>query len=218
MDIGTVAVLGGTGRQGSGLARRFAKAGVGVIVGSRDPARADAAIASWGAPPGSVRSASYAEAIGAASVVVVAVPFESIGDLLAQHTNFQAGAIVVDVAVPVTFGDGGPALAHVEEGSATEHVKARVPAHVRVAGAFKTVPAHLLDDVERPLECDEFVCGDSIEAREAAQSLVGLLPGLRAVDVGPIARARAIEYLTLLAIVINRRHKIHDARYRIAGL
>jgi hypothetical protein len=218
MDIGTVAVVGGTGRQGGGLAKRFARAGVDVIVGSRDPARADATIASWPAPARTVRTASYADAIGGASIVVLAVPFESIGDLLAAHTNFRAGAIVVDVAVPVTFGESGPVLAQVDEGSAAEHVKARVPQYVRVAGAFKTLPARLLDDVDRPLDCDEFVCGDSSEAREAAQALVRLLQGLRPIDVGPLARARAIEHLTLLAIAINRRHKVHDARYRVVGL
>jgi hypothetical protein len=218
MDIGTVAVVGGTGRQGSGLARRFARAGADVIVGSRDPARAAAAIASWSAPTSSVRAASYAGAIGSAPIIVLAVPFDSVADLLARHASFQAGAVVVDVAVPVVFGEGGPALAPLREGSSAEHVKARVPAHVRVAGAFKTVPAHLLDQIDRPLDCDEFVCGDSSEAREAAQALVRLVQGLRPVDVGPLARARSIEHLTLLAIAINRRHRIHDARYRIAGL
>jgi predicted dinucleotide-binding enzyme len=80
------------------------------------------------------------------------------------------------------------------------------------------VPAHLLDDVDRPLDCDEFVCGDSPEARDGARSIVETIAGLRAVDVGPLSRARAIEHLTLLAIAINRRHKIHDARFRVVGL
>jgi NADPH-dependent F420 reductase len=109
-------------------------------------------------------------------------------------------------------------LAPVADGSAAEHVRARLPEHVRVAAAFKTLPAHVLDDIGRPLDCDEFVCGDSPESRERARSIVEMLAALRAVDVGPLSRARAIEQLTLLAIAINRRHKIHDARFRVVGL
>ena len=89
---------------------------------------------------------------------------------------------------------------------------------VRLAAAFKTVPAHLLGATAEPLDCDEFVCGDSDAARSEAGALVNLLPGLRAIDVGPLSRARSIEHLTALAIAINRRHKVHDARFRIVGL
>jgi predicted dinucleotide-binding enzyme len=106
----------------------------------------------------------------------------------------------------------------VPEGSAAEHVKARLPAHTRLAATFKTVPASLLGDLDRTLDCDEFVCGDSDEARAGARDLVQAVPGLRAIDVGPLSRARSIEHLTLLAVGINRRHKIHDARFRIVGL
>ena len=106
----------------------------------------------------------------------------------------------------------------VAEGSAAQHVRAHLPPHVRVAGAFKTIPAHLLDDLERPLDCDEFVCGDSETARAQTSALVELLPGLRAVDVGVLSRAASVEHVTALAIAINRRHKIHDARFRVVGL
>jgi NADPH-dependent F420 reductase len=126
--------------------------------------------------------------------------------------------VVVDVTVPVTFSGGKMAMVEVAEGSASEHIRARLPDGVLLAGAFKTVPAHLLGDGDAPLDCDEFVCGDSDEARRRAIELVELLPGLRAVDVGPLSRARSIEHLTALAIAINRRHKIHDARFRIVGL
>src|SRR5262249_27059706 len=137
----------------------------------------------------------------------------------AEHrSDFNRDALVVDVTVPITFSGGTPTLAPVEGGSASEYVRAHLPDHVRVAAAFKTIPARLLDDVDRPLDCDEFVCGDSAEARDGAGSIVQMMAGLRAVDVGPLSRARAIEHLTLLAIAINRRHKIHDARFRVVGL
>jgi hypothetical protein len=215
----TVAVIGGTGQQGRGIAQRLARAGTAVIVGSRDPARAAAAVAAWPAADAPIRSASYRDAIAAADVVVLTVPFDAIDNLLAEHrSDFNRDALVVDVTVPITFSGGTPSLVPVEGGSAAEYVRAHLPDQVRVAAAFKTVPAHLLDDLDRPLDCDEFVCGDSTEARDLARSIVQTMAGLRAVDVGPLSRARAIEHLTLLAIAINRRHKIHDARFRVVGL
>jgi 8-hydroxy-5-deazaflavin:NADPH oxidoreductase len=219
MPPSRLAVLGGTGQQGRGLAQRFARAGFPVIVGSRAPDRAAALVAGWpdGARP--IATADYGAAIERATVVVLAVPFESVGRLLDdRRQQFRADALVVDVTVPVTFGQGGPALAEVPEGSAAQHIRARLPAHARLAATFKTVPAHLLGDIERPLDCDEFVCGDSAEARTEAAALVQAIAGLRPIDVGPLARARAIEHVTLLAIAINRRHRIADARFKVIGL
>jgi hypothetical protein len=87
-----------------------------------------------------------------------------------------------------------------------------------VAAAFKTVPARLLGDVSAALDCDEFVCADSDDSRRRAFELIALLPGLRGIDVGALSRARSVEHLTALAIAINRRHKVHDARFRVVGL
>lgn len=215
----TIAVLGGTGQQGSGIARRLAYAGAQLVIGSRDPARARGAMASWPAPANALDAASYRDAIRAAAIVVLAVPFESIADLLDAHRHdFTAGALLVDVTVPLIFADRSVRMADVPDGSAAESVKARVRDDLRVAATFKTVPAQLLHEVERPLDCDEFVCGDSPEARDGAIGLVRLLQGLRPIDVGPLSRARAIEHVTLLAVAINRRHKIHDARFRVVGV
>jgi hypothetical protein len=188
-------------------------------VGSRDPSRAAVSIAGWASTGRNITSNDYGSAIAESDVVVLAVPFEAIDALLAEHgPRFRPGALAVDVMVPLSFADGKVALVNLPEGSATEHVKARLPQTVRLAAAFKTVPAHLLNDIERPLDCDEFVCGESPEARAEATALVDAMAGLRAVDVGPLTRARAIEHLTLLAIGINRRHKISDARFKIVGL
>ena len=168
---------------------------------------------------GRIAAAGNAAAVVAADLVILAVPFASVDALLDDlRLQFKIGAVVVDVTVPVTFAGGKMAMLDVAEGSASEHIRARLPEHVGLAAAFKTVPAHLLGDVAEPLDCDEFVCGDSEEARARAAALVELLPGLRTVDVGPLSRARSIEHLTALAIAINRRHKIHDARFRIVGL
>lgn len=217
--MASIAVLGGTGQQGSGLARRFARGGARVIVGSRDPERARTTVAGWGTAGEPIDTAGYADATARAETVLLAVPFGSVDALLEElRSSFTPGAVLIDVTVPVTFVAGKMTMIEVAEGSASEHVRARVPVEVGVAAAFKTIPAHLLGAIETPLECDEFVCGDSDRARARAVELVQMLPGLRAVDVGPLPRARSIEHLTTLAIAINRRHKIHDARFRIVGL
>ena len=217
----TIAVLGGTGKQGRGLVRRLVHAGLRVIVGSRDAERARETVAGWSmtttGPP--VEVADNAAAVARAEVVVLAVPFASVDPLLQEvRLHFKDGALVIDLTVPVTFTGGKMAIIDVAEGSAAEHVRAQLPPTVRLACAFKTVPAHLLGAGSEPLDCDEFVCGDSDEARSAASALVAMLPGLRPVDVGPLSRARSIEHLTALAIAINRRHKTHDARFRVVGL
>jgi len=214
----TIAVLGGSGHQGRGLARRFAQAGASVVVGSRDAARARATVSEWPASA-SIQIDGNGAAVARADVVLLTVPFVSLASLLDEvRPQFQPGALVIDVTVPVTFSGGKMSMLEVPEHSAAEHVRARVPEHVAVAGAFKTLPAHVLDEVEQPLDCDEFVCGDSDDARARAAALVHLIAGLRAVDVGPLARARSIEHVTALAIAINRRHKIHSARFRVVGL
>jgi 8-hydroxy-5-deazaflavin:NADPH oxidoreductase len=215
----SIAILGGTGQQGRGLAQRFARAGAQVVVGSRDPDRARETVAGWGAADGTIDVADNASAVDRADVSVLAVPFVTVDALLDElRPRFRTGTVVIDITVPVTFAGGKMAMLDVAEGSASEHIRARLPDAVGLAAAFKTIPAHLLGDANRALDCDEFVCGDSDEARARAVALVELLPGLRPVDVGPLSRARSIEHLTALAIAINRRHKIHDARFRIVGL
>jgi NADPH-dependent F420 reductase len=215
---GVVAVLGGTGQQGGGLARRFAQAGVPVIVGSRDPARARETVQSW-ASARPIDVADYAEAVARAKTTVLAVPFGSVDALLTIiGPHFPDDAVAIDVTVPLTFASGKMAMVAVADGSAAEHIRAGLPTAVALACAFKTIPAHLLAALDVPLDCDEFICGDSDAARERAASLVALLPGLRAVDVGPLTRARSIEHMTALAVAINRRYKAHDARFRVIGL
>jgi 8-hydroxy-5-deazaflavin:NADPH oxidoreductase len=215
----SIAILGGTGQQGRGLAQRFASAGIRVIVGSRDPHRARETVATWGDHCESIEVADNIAAVKHNDVIVLAVPFTSVDALLAEvHGHFKDGGTVIDVTVPVTFTGGKMSMLEVAEGSASEHIRARLAGHVHLAGTFKTVPAHLLAATGEPLDCDEFVCADSDEARAHATALVSRLPGLRPVDVGPITRARFIEHLTAMAIAINRKHKIHDARFRVVGL
>jgi hypothetical protein len=217
--MASIAILGGTGHQGSGLARRFAAAGAHVIVGSRDPVRARTIVDGWNARDAGIEVAGYGDAIDRCEDIVIAVPFTSLDGLLDEFGRHAVGGkVAIDVTVPVTFVDGKMTMLEVEEGSAAEHIRARLPESVSLAAAFKTIPAHLLADPAAPLECDDFVCGDSDESRSRAIALIDLVAGLRAIDVGPLSRARSIEHLTALAIAINRRHKTHDARYRVVGV
>jgi hypothetical protein len=189
-----------------------------VIVGSRDPARARTTVQSW-ALPRPVEVDSYAGAAARAQTVVLAVPFDSIDALApAVAARLAPGAVVIDVVVPLTFAGGRMSMLAVAEGSAAEHIRARLPVAVALACAFKTIPARLLADLDAPLDCDELVCGDSEAARSHAAALVALLPGVRAVDAGPLSRARSIEHMTALAVALNRKYKLHDTRFRIVGL
>jgi NADPH-dependent F420 reductase len=215
--VDRIAILGGTGQQGRGLAKRFALAGLEVVVGSRDPVRARADAAGW-RPAVAVDVATNAEAAAGAGIIVLTVPVAGVDAVIDEiRPHLRAGALLVDVTVPLEFTGRTFRMAEVAEGSACEHVRARLPESVAVAGAFKTLPAHVLDDGQ-PLACDEFVCGDSDEARARASALVAKLPRLRPVDVGPLSRSRFIEHATALLIAVNRRHKIRGGRFQIVGL
>jgi NADPH-dependent F420 reductase len=219
MSPATLAVLGGTGRQGRGIARRFAQAGFRILVGSRDPQKAAGVVAGWPEAASTISTVSYHDAIAGATVVFLAVPFDAVESLLADNrTAFRPNCLVVDVTVPLLFSGGPIRLATVPDGSAAEYVRARLPQDVRVAVAFKTLPARLLGAVEQPLDCDEFIAGDSPESRNEIAGLMQHIKGLRVVDVGPLSNTRSIEHLTLLAVGINRRYSVHEARFKAVGL
>jgi hypothetical protein len=216
-----VAIVGGTGAQGRGLAARLAAAGVAVLVGSRDAAHArDVVAALEGKHEGlAIEPATNADVIGRADLVLLAVPFaHAAATLEANRERFRRGSVLIDVTVPVAFEKGVPRLVDVPEGSASEHLRQRLPERVGMAAAFKTLPAAALAALDQPIDCDEFVCGDSPEARSRALDLAGRIPGLRPVDAGDLDAARAIERMTLLAIRINKRYRIRSARFRVVGL
>jgi hypothetical protein len=220
-DEWDVAVVGGTGSEGRGLALRLALAGCGVAIGSREPAKAQASAEALRAAQPGVRIGGFAnvDAIAAAPVVFLAVPFAHAEALIAAHHGaFRQGALLIDVTVPVTFEGGRPQFVEPPAGSAAEQIRGVLPAHVRLACAFKTLPARLLEHVEIPLDCDELICGDSVESREAAMQLIDRIPGLRALDAGPLESARVLERMTLLAIRLNKRYKSHGARFKVLGV
>ncbi|GAA1916264.1 NADPH-dependent F420 reductase [Nocardioides lentus] len=206
----TVAVLGGTGPQGRGLAGRFAAAGIPVVLGSREAARAASVAAdvqaSWG---GSVTGAANADAARAADVVVVACPWDGHADLLRDLADQLAGKVVVDCVNPLGFDKQGPYALRVEEGSAAQQAAELLPGST-VTAAFHHLSAVLLEDTEvASLDTDVLVLGDDRAATDLVRALADAVPGLRGVYAGRLRNAGQVEALTANLIAVNRRYKAH---------
>ena len=214
MNDAAIAILGGTGDQGLGLALRFAKAGRPVVIGSRKLDRAvQAADEVRAAVPGAdVVGLENADATRRAPIVILSVPFEhTAGTLKAIKESLTPGQIVVSMGVPLAtaIGDGAVRTIGVWQGSCAELVEALVPNSVAVVSAFQNVSAHRLRELEHPVECDVVVSG-AAEPRKRVMALCALVPGLRAVDGGPLANARIVESVTALLIGLNIRYKVAE--------
>jgi NADPH-dependent F420 reductase len=219
MSIEAIAFIGGTGRQGLGLALRFAAAGAPVMIGSRVAERAVAAAETvrTAVPGASVRGSENAEAVARSKRLVLTFPFGGLASFLATGRAALAGKLVIDVIVPLAVRNGFFELTPVDgAASAGELIQQTVPA-ARVVSAFKNHSAETLQDIAAPLEGDVLLCGNDAGARAEVAALVGLLPGLRAVDAGGIANARYLEAITALLLNLNRRHKAR-ASIAILGL
>jgi len=206
----TVAVLGGTGPQGRGLARRFAAAGLPVVIGSRSAERAsDTAQTLAEATGGRVTGADNAAAAATGDIVVVAVPWDGHGDLLRGLASALAGKVVVDCVNPLGFDNHGAYALLVEEGSAAQQAEALLPDST-VVGAFHNVSAVKLEDPDiDSVDTDVLVLGDVREATDLVRDLAGTIPGVRGVYAGRLRNAHQIEALTANLISVNRRYKAH---------
>jgi 8-hydroxy-5-deazaflavin:NADPH oxidoreductase len=203
-----VGILGGTGDQGRGLARRLAMAGNRVIIGSRDAGRAAAAAASVGSPP-QVTGAVNEDAARVADLVIAAVPWDGHGDLLARLAGPLEGKIVVDCVNPIVFDARGCYAVGVPEGSAAEQAAAVLPGST-VVGAFHHVSATLLLDPEvTELDQDVLVLGDDRHATDLVQALAERIPGVRGVYAGRLRTCGQVEALTANLVAVNRRYKAH---------
>ena len=219
MSVEPIAFIGGTGRQGLGLALRFAAAGAPVVIGSRVAERAAAAAETvrTAVPGASVRGYENAEAVARSTRLVLTFPFGGFASFLAAGRAALAGKLVIDVIVPLAVRNGFFELTPVDgAASAGELIQQTVPA-ARVVSAFKNHSAETFQDIAAPLEGDVLLCGNDAGARAEVAALVGLLPGLRAVDAGGIANARYLEAITALLLNLNRRHKAR-ASIAILGL
>ena len=213
----TLAIIGGTGALGSGMAMRWAAAGYPVIVGSRVIEKAQEAArqirTGEGVTP--VRGDSNVAAAAAADIVILAIPFSNHDATLEELKEAVAGKIVVDAVVPLV----PPKVAQVRlppQGSAGQIAQERIGGVSRVVSAFQNVGAAKLQG-GGPIECDVLVCGNDKEAREAVIALAGAI-GIRGIDAGPIANAAAAEAMTSILIGINKRYKVDCAGIRITGI
>jgi hypothetical protein len=206
--MGALAVVGGTGPEGLGLAVRLAAAGEPIVIGSRRRERAAAAAEEIRAavPGAEVGAAENLEAVRRTDRVVLAIPVGGLADFLAGGGDALAGKLVIDVVVPLVFRAGFWELLPVPGArSAGELVQQAAP-RARVVSAFKNLAAERLRDLGRRLEGDVVLCGDDAAARTEVAALVTKLPGLRPVDAGRLANARYLEAITALLLNLNRRH------------
>ncbi len=217
-----IAIIGGTGPAGMGLALRWARAGETIVIGSRDEERAQLAAAAIQLKAGNQGNVSGMEnkaACAAADILVLTVPFEGQAGLLKQlKSSIAPGSILIDATVPLAASVGGRASRPlgVWQGSAAQQAAELVPKEVSVVAAFHNLSAELLTG-DDPLDCDVIVCSDDADAGQLTRDLAAKIPDVRAIDGGKLENARIVEHVTALLIGLNIRHKGH-AGIRITGL
>lgn len=222
-----IAIIGGTGDQGKGLALRWARAGFEIIIGSRDRERARTAsadmralLAASGVNSANLDGEANAEAAANASIIVLTIPFAAhISTLKDIREKIQPGSLIIDVTVPLEPAVGGKPtrVLGVWAGSAAEQCRELAPEGALVVSAFQNASAEALADLNSDVECDIIVCGDDREARQRVRPLVAAIPGCRYVDGGPLANSRTVEAITALLIGFNIRYKTHTG-LRITGI
>jgi 8-hydroxy-5-deazaflavin:NADPH oxidoreductase len=222
----TIAVVGGTGPEGSGLALRWARAGQSVIIGSRDQQRAaDIAaqivgqVAAAGLASVRVSGAENKAACAAAEIVVLTIPFAFHAQTLKNlKPALHPGQILVDTTVPLadSIGDRATRTLGVWQGSAAQQAAELVPEGVAVVAAFHNIPAALLHQ-QGPIDCDAIVCSDDKEAGKRVRELARKISGVRAIDGGKLENARIVEQITALLIGLSIRYK-GNSGLRITGL
>ncbi len=214
-----IAIIGGTGDEGLGLAMRFAAAGQEVVIGSRlaERARTAAETVRAAVPNCSVDGAENAAAARRADVIFISVPYSGQRDTVTALKDVIGNKLVVSIVVPMEFETGGARAVAVEEGSAAEQTKAILGEGSRVVSGFHNLSSHELMRVDLPLDSDVLICGGDAESRQQVMLLAGLLSGCRGIDAGPLRNSRYIEDITVLLVGINRRYKT-QAGVRIVGI
>jgi NADPH-dependent F420 reductase len=217
-----IAIIGGTGPAGMGLALRWVRAGETIIVGSREEERAKQAAATIKRRVGDqarILGMENSAACAAADILMLTVPFEGQASLIKRlKPSMTPGSILIDATVPLAAGIGGRAsrTLGVWQGSAAQQAAELVPREVSVVAAFHNVSADLMGG-DNPLDCDVIVCSDDPDAAQLTRELAAKIPGVRPIDGGSLENARIIEQITALLIGLNIRHKGHSG-IRITGL
>jgi NADPH-dependent F420 reductase len=218
-----IAIIGGTGDQGKGLALRWARAGFSIVIGSRDAERANSAAAEMRETLGGevfIEGAVNSVAAASAPIIVLTVPFAAqIATMKDIRESLAPGSLLIDVTVPLEPAVGGKPTRTlgVWAGSAAEQCAELAPENVQVVSAFHNVGAEALADLDHDVECDVIVCGDEKPARERVKPLVAAIPGCRYADGGALANSRTVEAITALLVGFNLRYKTHTG-IRITGI
>ncbi len=216
----TVGLISGTGDQGHGIALRLAAAGNTLSLGSRSAEKAGqtARLINQKIGEERVQGMDNHELVSGCEILFLTVPFAHVEQVINEYRlEFSEGQILVDVTVPVVF-DKGPQLLNLESGSGAEHLQRLLPAGLPLVAAFKTLPAHLLGEIDSPLACDEFICSDSSSAKTRVLEVVSQISSLRWIDAGGLRYSRSLEAITLLEIALNRRYRVKEARVQVVGL
>jgi NADPH-dependent F420 reductase len=219
----TIAILGGTGPEGSGLANRLARAGERIVIGSRDASRAQETAQQLRSQIGGatqIEGADNAEAAAQCEIAVLTLPFSGQAPLLRQLRGvWRSGTVVIDTTVPLaaTVGGSPTRMIGVWQGSAAQAAAELLPAGVTIAAAFQNLGAELLAG-DGPVDCDVLVCSDDDNAKKVAMELAAKIPGVRALNGGKLENVRIVESITALLIGLNIRYKVHSAGLRFTGL
>lgn len=216
-----IAIIGGTGDEGFGIALRLARAGEQIVIGSRSEERgrvaAERATDTSGSP---VDGTSNEKAASACDVAFVTVPFAGQADIYRSIAgSLRPGALVCDTTTPLATAVGGRAWQVITPwaGSAAEQAKGLLPSGVRLVSGFHTVGAEPLQDLDHAVEGDVMLCGADAEAKAEIGALVEKIPNLRWVDAGPLSMARIIERLTAVLVQVNRNYGIPGAGIALTG-
>ena len=213
----TIGIIGGTGPEGKGLAARFARAGMTVLIGSRSAERGEEAAEDVRERAGGdVRGAANADAANGAEIVVVTLPYSGQADTLTALKDDIGNRIVVSTVVPMQFSPGKVEMLTLDDGSAAQEAQRLLP-EARVVGAYQNLAARKLFDLEHPLDADVVVCSDDKDALREIIWLTEQIPGLRGINGGPLAASHYVEGITTLLVHINRNYKT-ETSVRILGV
>ena len=218
-----IAILGGTGPEGAGLANRLARAGEHIVIGSRDAGRAQETAQRLRNQIGGaaqIEGADNAAAAAQCEIAVLTLPFSGQALLLKQLKGvWKPGTVVIDTTVPLaaTVGGSPTRMIGVWQGSAAQAAAELLPTGVSIAAAFQNLGAELLAG-DGPVDCDVLVCSDDDNAKKVAMELATKIPGVRAMNGGKLENARIVESITALLIGLNIRYKVHSAGLRFTGL
>ncbi|MEM3519736.1 MAG: NADPH-dependent F420 reductase [Candidatus Hadarchaeales archaeon] len=212
-----IAIIGGSGELGRGLAERLALSGESVIIGSRSPERGMRAAEEIAKKIGKkVEGGSNRDAAERADIVVLSIPFEGLEEIAEEVKDAVKGKIVVSVIVPIKF---GKVLEYFRPpaGSAAEEVSKALP-EAKVVSAFHTVGAKQLQNLDAPIKCDVVVCGDDERSKRRVMEMIEKIEGMRAVDGGPLQNSRLVEATVALLIELTRRYRVPGVSIRFEGI